>query len=306
MTFSIIIPTYNRRAIVGEAIASVLSQPEAHRGEIEIVVVDDSTDDTLEVAARAVRLQPRCRLVTHKDPRRLGPTGAKNKGIELATGDVLVFLDSDDQLIPGSLSHISGFLGTHPKVDVLFGRIVNKSGRATRLREDFLSRFVSYDELIQADGVGEFLPVVRRKALSESGLRYAVEPEGSEGILWARLARAGYGVWYTPEVLRLYDDVGTDRHSGAAARLKHSRVIAKGHILALQEFGADLSRLNRRAYTRKIIKATIYNRVAHTMDPDADAYLRGLNRFAYGAARLVPRPLFRKAFEWSVWLKLAW
>jgi glycosyltransferase involved in cell wall biosynthesis len=302
MNFSVIIPTYNRRAIVGEAIESILRQPETARGQTEIVVVDDSTDDTLDVVARAVSREPACHLQTFKGNRRLGPTGAKNKGIELSTGDVLIFLDSDDQMADGAFSFIAEFLGSHPDVDVLFGSIVNKSGRPPRVRRDFLDRFVTYEELIQADPVGEFLPVVRRRALMESGLRYAVEPEGSEGILWARLPRAGYKVWYSSHVIRLYDDVGTDRHSGASARLKHARVIATGHIIALKEFGSDLSRLNRYAYTRKLIKATIYNRVAQTPDSEADAYLRSLNRYAYDASRLVPAAWLRKAFE--SWLRI--
>src|SRR5580658_9277450 len=98
MHFSIVIPTYNRASVVGDALRSVARQHDGH--DVEFVVVDDSTDDTLGVVTRVVAEFPACRLVTHKAPARLGCTGARNRGIDLATGDVCVFLDSDDELTP--------------------------------------------------------------------------------------------------------------------------------------------------------------------------------------------------------------
>ena len=305
MDFSIVIPTYNRAAIIGKAVESVLRQVRSRRNRAEIVLVDDSNDDTLEVAAETARQDPACELVTFRGPTRLGVTGARNKGIELASGDVLIFLDSDDELTDGSLDYIDRFFAEHAEIALLFGRIVNKSGRAARCREDFLNREVSYEELIQVDGVGEFLPIVRRSALIESGLRYAVETEGSEGILWRRIPRAGYKVWYTSEVLRLYDDLGADRNSTPKLRVKRARVFAKGHLLELREFGGDLAKLNRQAFLKKVLKATIYNRLALPPDAAADAYLREHHPGVFHTARLLPAPLVRTAFEWSVKAKLA-
>jgi glycosyltransferase involved in cell wall biosynthesis len=305
MTFSIIIPTYNRRAIIGEAIESVLTQPETQQGRSEIVIVDDSTDDTVDVARQVAAREPALRLVTHKDARRLGVTGARNKAIELATGDVCIMLDSDDQLTPGALKFIADFFEEHPDVDLLFGRVTNKSGRPPRYRKDFLDRLVSYEELIQVDAVGEFIPVVRRRALIESELRYPAEAEGSEGILWRRLPRAGYKVWYSSQVLRLYDDMGVDRNSTPLLRVKRARVFAKGHLIELRDFGPDLLRLNKRAYAKKVLKATLYNRLAQPPDPEGDAYLRSLHPIVFGTTKLLPPPVLRKTLEWSVRAKLA-
>jgi glycosyltransferase involved in cell wall biosynthesis len=304
MNFSVIIPTYNRRNIIGEAIESVLSQPETKAGKTEIIIVDDSTDDTLEVARQAVAREPACRLVTHKDPRRLGVTGARNKAIDISTGDLLIILDSDDQLTEGALGFITRFLTEHPDVDLLFGRVANKSGRPPRFRRDFLDRFVSYEELIQVDAVGEFMPVVRRRALFETGLRFSEEAEGSEGILWRRIPRAGYKVWYSSQVLRLYDDIGADRNSLPKLRVKRARVFAKGHLVELKEFGPDLLRLNKSAYARKLLKVVLYNRLALPPDPEGDAYLRKIHPKTHRAAMFLPPPLLRKALEWTVRTRL--
>ena len=87
---TVILPTYNRLAILPRAIASVMAQNEP---DFELIIVNDgSTDDTrawLETLG-----SPRIRVV-HLE-HNLGPSGARNTGINLATAPVLAFLDSDD------------------------------------------------------------------------------------------------------------------------------------------------------------------------------------------------------------------
>lgn len=92
MKISCIIPTYNRKSMVGEAIKSVQTQQGC---DVEIVVVDDgSTDGTADFikehfqGVRFVRVN--C----------VGPGMARNAGVEAACGEVLMFLDSDDVWLP--------------------------------------------------------------------------------------------------------------------------------------------------------------------------------------------------------------
>lgn len=95
-TFSVIIPTFNRRKLLERAIESVRRQ--THEA-LEIVVVDDgSTDDT----ASAVADLPQTRL-KYCRYERVGAAEARNRGAFSSTGRFLVFLDSDDELLPGWL-----------------------------------------------------------------------------------------------------------------------------------------------------------------------------------------------------------
>jgi glycosyltransferase involved in cell wall biosynthesis len=89
---SIIIPTYNRAHLIGDAIESA-------RGEgVEIIVVDDgSTDDTLQLLQRYDDVK------VIQSPGREKHHRARNRGLEAATGEFVKFLDSDDLLEPGSL-----------------------------------------------------------------------------------------------------------------------------------------------------------------------------------------------------------
>jgi len=110
LSVSVVIPTYNRAHLIRRALASVVSQT---RPQDEIIVVDDgSTDNTAEVVAdfgagvQFVRIPKR------------GAGAARNEGIRRARGDLVAFLDSDDEWLPGKLDLQRAFLQARP--DVLF------------------------------------------------------------------------------------------------------------------------------------------------------------------------------------------
>lgn len=96
--FSIVIPLFNREHQIARSIDSCLNQDFA---SFEIVVVDDgSTDASAKVVSRYT--DSRLTLIRHEANRGVSP--ARNTGIAVATGEWLVFLDSDDELVPGALS----------------------------------------------------------------------------------------------------------------------------------------------------------------------------------------------------------
>jgi glycosyltransferase involved in cell wall biosynthesis len=103
---SVIIPTYNRAALVREAVASVEAQ--TYR-DFEIVVVDDaSTDATFQALAafRNVRVL--------RQARRRGVAAARNLGAAAARGRWLAFLDSDDLWLPAKLARQMAYLADRP------------------------------------------------------------------------------------------------------------------------------------------------------------------------------------------------
>jgi len=94
---SVILPTHNRRRTLSRAVDSVLSQT---HGDLELIVVDDgSTDTTAELIAE----YDDPRLTFEALARQAGAATARNRGIELARGQLIAFQDSDDEWVPGKL-----------------------------------------------------------------------------------------------------------------------------------------------------------------------------------------------------------
>lgn len=95
---SIIIPVYNSEKYIAKCIDSILSQ---HGAELEIIVVNDgSSDGTLSV------LSGYKDKILIKNIPNSGASAARNAGLESASGDFLMFLDSDDYLAPGAIEHL--------------------------------------------------------------------------------------------------------------------------------------------------------------------------------------------------------
>jgi glycosyltransferase involved in cell wall biosynthesis len=94
---TVAIPTYNRRALLAEAIESVLAQTYAHW---ELVVVDDGSDDDTAGYVRALT-DPRVRLVAFPHTGCIGRL--RNAGVAAGMGELVAFLDSDDIWLPHKL-----------------------------------------------------------------------------------------------------------------------------------------------------------------------------------------------------------
>jgi glycosyltransferase involved in cell wall biosynthesis len=95
LTVTVIIPTFNRRGWIGECLDSVLDQSYQN---IETIVVDDcSTDGTVEWLRSEERYSS---VVVHEQEKNGGASVARNTAIAMARGELIVFIDSDDKLLP--------------------------------------------------------------------------------------------------------------------------------------------------------------------------------------------------------------
>lgn len=110
---SAIIPVYNGERFVAEAIESVLAQ---RGGNVEVIVVDDgSTDGTAQVASR---FQESVRYAYQPNS---GPPAARNRGLKIARGDVIGFLDADDLWAENKLELQLARLEDDPSVEIVIG-----------------------------------------------------------------------------------------------------------------------------------------------------------------------------------------
>ena len=117
--YSLIVPVYNVQKYIEKCISSILDQDYAN---YEIIIVDDgSTDKSAEIIDRIANLNRDKIVSIHQENKGLG--GARNTGLEKATGKYVWFIDSDDTIAPYSLKHLDEFIQKQ-EVDILvFDRV---------------------------------------------------------------------------------------------------------------------------------------------------------------------------------------
>ena len=180
---SVVIPCYNHARFLGEAIESVLAQTYPR---VEIIVVDDgSKDNTGEVAA----LYPSVHYVRQNNQ---GLAAARNAGLRRSQGDILVFLDADDRLLPDALEHAVHHLLTSPESAFVSGRYryINEDGSIMHEYSQKPADPDPYAAFLQGNYIGMHATVAYRRAVieAEGGFNPSL-PACEDYDLYLRIAR---------------------------------------------------------------------------------------------------------------------
>jgi glycosyltransferase involved in cell wall biosynthesis len=186
VSFSIVTPALNSAATIEQTLASVRDQGGA---EVEHLVVDGgSTDGTLEILAA----QPGVRWISEPDR---GLSDAMNKGIRMAGGDVIGWLNADDVYLPGALERVSAAMTARPHARWLTGGCIIIDGDGAEIRravtayKSALMRRYRFGLHLTHNFVCSPATFVRRAAIDEVGFfderfRYSMDYD-----LWLRLGR---------------------------------------------------------------------------------------------------------------------
>ena len=114
---SLILPAYNAEAYLTETLDSIFSQETPFRVEV-IVVNDGSTDGTLALLQDYKNRYNNLTVITTENG---GPSNARNVGIQAATGEYLMFVDSDDSLQSGALARLGEMVRQSAADLLIFG-----------------------------------------------------------------------------------------------------------------------------------------------------------------------------------------
>ena len=185
---SVVIPTYNRAALLREAVASVLSQSYA---PLELIVVDDGSTDATAAFLKSCQA---ARLI-RQDHTGM-PGQARNAGARVARGEYLAFLDSDDLWLPHKLAvqvaaaQTAGYAITHTRERwVRSGRVVSQRGQRHRRSGDL------FMDSLRKCIIGPSTVLLRRAVFAAVG-GFREDLEIAEDYeLWLRLT-AHYPVGY--------------------------------------------------------------------------------------------------------------
>ena len=117
MLFSIITPNYNGGRFLETTLKSILEQ-KASELDIELIVIDgNSTDNSYEILEKYKK--DISQLIIENDT---GPANAINKGLRMATGDIIAWLNADDMYFPGALGRVQKVFQNHKGLALCFGK----------------------------------------------------------------------------------------------------------------------------------------------------------------------------------------
>jgi glycosyltransferase involved in cell wall biosynthesis len=219
---SIITPSYNQARFIEATINSVLSQNYPH---IEYLIIDGgSTDGTIDILHR---YDGRLRWMSEPDS---GQSEAVNKGLRMAQGEVVAWLNSDDTYLPGAVARAVDYLENHPEVMMVYGEgyEMDELGHI-RQRFPATEPFNLWRLVYYSDYILQQTTFIRREVFGEIGMLDESLHYGMDWDLFIRIGKR-FKVAYIPEYLANLREHSTAKSStGGLNRFEELARIMRHH-----------------------------------------------------------------------------
>lgn len=180
---TIITPSFNQGKFIQETIDSVLQQDYRH---IEHIVVDGgSTDNTLSILQRNAQADSRLRYISEPDR---GQSHAINKGLAMAQGEIIGWLNSDDTYLPGAIRKAVEALRLHPEWGMVHGHC-HVTNEVNSIISPFPTEKADAQKLYNTCCICQPAAFIRRHVFEQMGgvdenLHFCMDYE-----LWMRVAK---------------------------------------------------------------------------------------------------------------------
>jgi glycosyltransferase involved in cell wall biosynthesis len=222
---SVIIPTYNRRSWVTEAIDSVLAQKYQN---FELIVVDDGSDDSTATALQRYAGRIGYVYVAHG-----GVSRARNIGIRLSRASLIAFLDSDDLWLPAKLQRQVEYMAAHPDCCLCYTDEI-WIRRGVRVNQGHKHRKYTgqiFEKCLPLCLISPSSVLIRRELLHEMGSFDESYPVCEDYALWLRIT-ARHPVAFLSEALIVKRGGHADQLSRREWGMDRYRVRALQSLLA--------------------------------------------------------------------------
>jgi hypothetical protein len=237
---SIVTPSYNQAQFIEETIRSVLLQGYPN---LEYIIIDGgSTDGSVEILSK---YEPWLAFWVSEPDR--GQSHAINKGWARARGEVLAYLNSDDLLVPDTLTRVAETFVAHPDVAVVYGDCDLIDGEG-RLMERLCSRSYSRAGLLLANYIQQSSAFVRRCAVERVGPVDESFDMTMDYEYWVRLAMASCCMTYVPEVLSSARLTSGTKTKSLTLRFLGDTLRVLDAVYSQVDIPDDLHRIRREAY----------------------------------------------------------
>ncbi len=262
---SVIIPVFNRSALIRRAVDSVLSQslpPD------EIIVVDDgSTDDTLRILKNYER---KIKIIAQKNR---GVSTARNAGIREAKGDWVALLDSDDEWLPKKLEYAVEYIRNNPAIKIFqCEEIWIRNGKRVnpKIKHKKLSGNI-FKESLPLCIISPSAVIIKKEIFSKVGLFDETLPVCEDYDLWLRITKR-FTVGLDPRA-------GVIKYGGHADQLSHAYAAMDIYRIKAMEKHLDDENLRRFILPEIIKKLKIVINGAQKRQKDVDRLQEKLHKY---------------------------
>ena len=215
---SVIMPAYNAEKYIAEAIQSVISQTYTNW---ELFVLDDcSTDSTAEIAESFANADSRIHLI--RNPQNIGVARTRNRGFDLANGEWIALLDSDDVWHSDKLEQQLA-IAKETGAEILYSSYALFSDEKSEKLEYNVPLETNYSDMLKENVIGCSTALLNKAALENFHFRTDVYHE--DYALWLELLRNGYVAAGCTEILTDYRIVKGSRSNSKIKAAKNRWII---------------------------------------------------------------------------------
>lgn len=195
---SVITPIYNAEKYVKKTLSSIFAQTYKN---IEIVLVDDcSKDDSAQIIAHIKEQHPE--IVYFRQPKNMGAGAARNKALELATGQYVAFLDSDDLWLPDKTARqVALMKEKNSPFSYAAIEMMDESGKTIKKKRN-IKETCDYKYLLHNTIIATSSVIIDRRVLGD--FRMPLRRGGQDYATWLMLLRGGAVACGINEVLVRY------------------------------------------------------------------------------------------------------
>lgn len=230
MLVSVITPTYNRSDVLPRAIESVKNQS---YNNVEHIIIDDGSKDETESVVHSYNID---NIIYKKTESNRGVSAARNEGIKISNGDLICFLDSDDELHTTAVSKMVKVIRDEPeRCAGVFGyNKIHNNSNVTNIKR-FATGQHQFSDLRNGNTIGGFCgKMIKKTVFEDVGEIDESLPCSEDYDYFLRITKKEY-------YLLGIDDVITNIHSGNNQITKNANAVIEGQKRIIKKHNDEIS-----------------------------------------------------------------
>lgn len=226
---TIIMPCYNANSYIKEAIESVISQSFKNW---ELLIIDDCSYDNGMIIAENYSKQDD-RIKVYKNDKNLGVSKTRNRGINLAKGNFIAFLDSDDFYIKDKLQLQINFLQNNKDVDLCATSYEIVDEKSSKIKDYLINdKCLKYNDLLKENVIGCSTVLAKSEVLKSNN--FISDFKHEDFALWLYLIRKGYKLYTLSNITTKYRfSKGSRSFNKLIAALNRWEILRKSEKLSV-------------------------------------------------------------------------